>query len=428
MSTQTKLFGKLCTFGVPVIVIYFGVSTMLSWPLTSKMPSHRVSFGEKNGKFCEKKLNYMFVKVHKAGSTTSACILQRFGYENNLTFVLPMKGQSNIGEKHGGRRQLSPEASVGSEDSPEVLGDAHSSQEVEGQILPAPSGTTSGALQRGVRFSSDQFNHPLPPSPEFEVQYAKEPQKDAKDFPTIPNRLVQAYHGPTEPRHHPKDPQWLKGSPLSAGQGRKILLDCGANVASTVQLFRETYPGGHDFIIHSFEIDERLAPFFAPYPNHVLHCPTGVSNKDGQQQRPRGGGTLFAWDSEKADTETGGRRKLSLRPTVPTVDLSRWIQENTAVEDYVIFKLDVEGAEYDILKKMLADGTFKYYGEYHPTQPVTGWNEEEMLKLKSEVNTKGKHMLVWKGELRTYQDFNTMNPPLAQSTLAAMLQSLVNPS
>ncbi|KAI8485904.1 hypothetical protein Bbelb_364560 [Branchiostoma belcheri] len=160
----------------------------------------------------------------------------------------------------------------------------------------------------------------------------------------------------------------------TAGEPRKILLDCGANVASTVQLFRETYPGGKDFIIHSFEIDERLAPYFAPYPNHVLHCPTGVSNKDGNMtaylesvwspdkdsEYQWGGGTLFAGESEKANTETGGRRKLTLHRTVPTVDLSRWIQENTAVEDYVIFKLDVEGAEYDILKKMLADGTFKW--------------------------------------------------------------------
>ena len=64
---------------------------------------------------------------------------------------------------------------------------------------------------------------------------------------------------------------------------RKILLDCGANTASTVDLFRETYPGGHDFIIHSFEIDDRLAPYFAPYANHVLHCPMGVSNKNGMQ-------------------------------------------------------------------------------------------------------------------------------------------------
>ncbi|KAI8502619.1 hypothetical protein Bbelb_193210 [Branchiostoma belcheri] len=43
------------------------------------------------------KLNYMFVKIHKAGSTTTSCILQRFGYEHNLTFVLPMNGKADVG-------------------------------------------------------------------------------------------------------------------------------------------------------------------------------------------------------------------------------------------------------------------------------------------------------------------------------------------
>ncbi len=60
----------------------------------------------------------------------------------------------------------------------------------------------------------------------------------------------------------------------------------------------------------------------------------------------------------------GGKRKLALRPVIPTVDLSRWIRENTKKEDYVIFKLDVEGAEFDILKKMLAEGTFKWIDKY----------------------------------------------------------------
>ena len=59
-------------------------------------------------------------------------------------------------------------------------------------------------------------------------------------------------------------------------------------------------------------------------------------------------------------TILGGTRKLAVRPTIPTVDLSRWIRENTDKEDYVIFKLDVEGAEYDILKKMLEEGTFEW--------------------------------------------------------------------
>ena len=61
----------------------------------------------------------------------------------------------------------------------------------------------------------------------------------------------------------------------------KVFLDCGANSASTVQLFRETYPGGKDYVIHSFEIDERLRAYFSPYRNHHLHCPVGVAAEDG---------------------------------------------------------------------------------------------------------------------------------------------------
>ncbi|XP_078589447.1 uncharacterized protein LOC144869802 [Branchiostoma floridae x Branchiostoma japonicum] len=258
-----------------------------------------------------------------------------------------------------------------------------------------------------------------------------------KDYLKSPERLFHVYEGPKKSLQNffSEDARWFKERPPAAGQPRKILLDCGANVASTVQFFRETYPDGQDFIIHSFEIDERLAPFFAPYPNHVLHCPTGVSNKDGNMtaysesawspdkgknsavDMQWGGGSLFAWANEKKDTETGGTRKLAHHRTVPTVDLSRWIQENTEVEDYVIFKLDVEGAEYDILKKMLEDGTFKwvdkFYGEYHSWQPVTGWNKAQMAELESDVQTKGKPMMEWAAEYRKYDDFDTLHPSLA---------------
>ncbi|KAI8517120.1 hypothetical protein Bbelb_057010 [Branchiostoma belcheri] len=213
---------------------------------------------------------------------------------------------------------------------------------------------------------------------------------------------------------------------------RKILLDCGGNVASTVQLFRETYPDGKNYIIHSFELDDRLAPYFAPYSNHVLHCPTAVSNKDGNMtayaesawspgkgktsgtDMQWGGGTLFAFKKEIQDNITGGSRRLTYRRTIPTVDLSRWIQENTNVDDYVIFKLDVEGAEYDILTKMLEEGTFrwidKYYGEYHGWQTIPGWNKADKAQLIEEVEAKGKPLLRWTGETRTYEDFDVMHP------------------
>ncbi|XP_078617042.1 uncharacterized protein LOC144885130 [Branchiostoma floridae x Branchiostoma japonicum] len=216
-------------------------------------------------------------------------------------------------------------------------------------------------------------------------------------------------------------------------QPRKILLDCGANVASTVQLFRETYPGGKDFLIHSFELDHRLAPYFAPYSNHVLHCPMAVSDKDGNMtayteatwfpergvDMQWGGGSLFVSERERESKETGGKRLFSYRHTVPTIDLSKWIQENTNQEDYVIFKLDVEGAEFDILQKMLADGTFKwvdkYYGEFHLNQAVKGWGKTSKKKLINELKSKGiassMHTPSWSAETREYKDLDDLHPP-----------------
>ncbi|XP_019647522.1 PREDICTED: uncharacterized protein LOC109487863 [Branchiostoma belcheri] len=211
---------------------------------------------------------------------------------------------------------------------------------------------------------------------------------------------------------------------------RKFFLDCGANVASSVQLFRETYPNGHEYVIHSFELDERLAPYFAPYPDHVLHCPVAVSDNDGtmtafsesawapdkgknnNKDMQWGGGTLYVDEKEKKDTASGGIRKLSHRKTVPTVDLSQWIQRNFAIDDHIIFKLDVEGAEYTILKKMLQEDTFrwidKFYGEFHPGQP-TGWSKEQKSKLMEDLKKNKIKQESWAAETQTYGDMDKLH-------------------
>jgi FkbM family methyltransferase len=55
--------------------------------------------------------------------------------------------------------------------------------------------------------------------------------------------------------------------------------------------------------------------------------------------------------------------------TVPTVDLSAWIINNTSQQDYVILKMDVEGAEYDVLEKIIDTGAIdlidRLYIEWH---------------------------------------------------------------
>ncbi|XP_077994281.1 uncharacterized protein LOC144448010 isoform X2 [Glandiceps talaboti] len=137
--------------------------------------------------------------------------------------------------------------------------------------------------------------------------------------------------------------------------------------------------------------------------------PGKINNKRDMQW---GGGTLFVHKDEKDNTDgLGGLRKLSRHVEVPMVDLSEWIRNNTRKEDYVILKLDVEGAEYGIVKKMLAENTFdwidKFYGEFHPWQP-TGYNSEQKKKITDDMRASGIKFLNWAGENKRFDDFKEL--------------------
>ena len=63
----------------------------------------------------------------------------------------------------------------------------------------------------------------------------------------------------------------------------------------------------------------------------------------------------------------------NLRPDhyleIPCFDLSSWISECFDKDDYLILKLDIEGAEYEVLNKMIEDNTIslinELWGEWH---------------------------------------------------------------
>lgn len=54
---------------------------------------------------------------------------------------------------------------------------------------------------------------------------------------------------------------------------------------------------------------------------------------------------------------------------LPCIDLARFIKENFTPEDYLILKLDIEGAEYDVLERLLFCNVLGWlnelYVEYH---------------------------------------------------------------
>ncbi|KAF0240211.1 MAG: methyltransferase FkbM [Planctomycetota bacterium] len=71
--------------------------------------------------------------------------------------------------------------------------------------------------------------------------------------------------------------------------------------------------------------------------------------------------------------------------TVPVVDLSRFLREHAKPEDEVVLKVDIEGGEYDLLEKLLADGAIdlvdKLYCEWHRHKmPVAEGRHEALLE------------------------------------------------
>ncbi|XP_006814122.2 uncharacterized protein LOC100375808 [Saccoglossus kowalevskii] len=238
-----------------------------------------------------------------------------------------------------------------------------------------------------------------------------------------------------------------KHGTLTPSEPKKYFIDCGGNTASSVRLFKDTYPNSSEYIIHSFEIDDRLKPFYAPYRNTEAHCPVAVSQRNGNvtaysedvwspdkgpilgYDQQWGGGTLYAFNDEKNDIESGGSRKLTYRKTIPAMDLSSWIQKNTRIEDYVVLKMDVEGAEYGILKKMMDDGTFRWidklYGEYHDWQP-TGYTWLEKFRIRERLKSSGFGMMNWEGEILDYEDFEKLHPPFRDITALGMAGKVIN--
>ena len=61
-----------------------------------------------NGDKCKPKTKIIFIKTHKTGSTTTASIFERFGFQNKLLFVLPRGGHVLANEKPFTRKSAVP--------------------------------------------------------------------------------------------------------------------------------------------------------------------------------------------------------------------------------------------------------------------------------------------------------------------------------
>jgi FkbM family methyltransferase len=141
---------------------------------------------------------------------------------------------------------------------------------------------------------------------------------------------------------------------------RKIFLDLGANVGEITEEFGREHP---DFELIAIEPNSDLLPAI-----HARSLKLGrpISVIWAAAWTHDGSMDLFKSSQDQASTVVSGKREYAeygwsqidyQSPNhVPALDLSSWLLRNVQPADYVVMKMDIEGAEYAVLERMLAEG------------------------------------------------------------------------
>lgn len=151
----------------------------------------------------------------------------------------------------------------------------------------------------------------------------------------------------------------------------KIFIDCGGNVGQSINRFKKSklYANNKDFKMHSFEPLSHLSKYYENDKLVEFHK-EAIWIYDGE--------TTFYIDkkNEKAQGSTLVKEKYSGKldkehpVNVPCIDFSKWIVNTfNANQDKIILKMDIEGAEYEVLKHMITTGAIYYintlFVEFH---------------------------------------------------------------
>eukprot|EP00997_Jenningsia_sp_PLL12_P001215 NODE_1193_length_1246_cov_57.934837_g971_i0.p1 GENE.NODE_1193_length_1246_cov_57.934837_g971_i0~~NODE_1193_length_1246_cov_57.934837_g971_i0.p1 ORF type:complete len:210 (+),score=41.84 NODE_1193_length_1246_cov_57.934837_g971_i0:596-1225(+) len=154
-------------------------------------------------------------------------------------------------------------------------------------------------------------------------------------------------------RHHrPVSRTTSLSSPPEGCCRAPLYLDLGAReFNSSVRHFLDTHPSSEAFEVHAWEAVSRWASSYQGHPRVVLHQEAAwVEYGNVSMQSP-----------DMAYMAGGGIGKFS----VPSIDFSDYLQRNVVSDDFVVCKMDIEGAEFQIVPKLLREGTIHLIDELH---------------------------------------------------------------
>lgn len=174
---------------------------------------------------------------------------------------------------------------------------------------------------------------------------------------------------------------------------RKVFIDIGAYDGDSIISFRKKIQDANEFEIHAFEANPKLWHHFDGM-DVMLHK-KAVWVKDGEIDffiaEDQTGSTLI-------DTKTTGEVNYNNPIKVQGIDINKWIKDNFQLEDRIILKMDIEGAEFEVVPYMIKEGSIKYLDEIwletHPNK-VTKYFTHDKEKLIEDIKKEGVLFRDW---------------------------------
>lgn len=184
---------------------------------------------------------------------------------------------------------------------------------------------------------------------------------------------------------------------------RRVFIDCGANTCRVLRNFIAKHP---DFEFFAFEpqpdLQHEVAKVVCEYPEAKVTFYGKAVWVDDEELKfflatnwgpnHRGGSTLL-----KGHVHNESRVDYDHPVSVGTIDFSRWLGANFSKKDYIIIKMDIEGAEYAVLEKMIRDGTLgmvdELYVEFH--EPMNDNITPERHRHLTDAVRRATYLLPW---------------------------------
>ncbi len=171
----------------------------------------------------------------------------------------------------------------------------------------------------------------------------------------------------------------------SGSVGRYVFIDGGAHRGQTIRAFEKSdLWAAHDWDIYAFECNPRLAAFLEE--KFADRMDVKIINKAMWIHSQ--GVEFYSGKTDLGGNVIGNRytKKTIGKIRVASVDFGDWLKENFTLADTVYVKLDIEGAEYALLDKMLRDRSVRYvdkfFLEFHSAimDSITEAKDRELLE------------------------------------------------